>query len=77
MQFGAFKSNADAAHQRWTELDKKYPKLLSGLTPKVSPKKTCLGTLYRLQVVGLERASRAHDLQGARPSHSCVVLKPT
>src|SRR5271155_3259617 len=39
IQLGAFKSGADAANARWAQLEKKYPKLLTGLTPKVAPKK--------------------------------------
>ena len=52
IQLGAFKSSADAANRRWAHLDKEYPKLLAGLSPTVSPKKSLGGTLYRLQVVG-------------------------
>lgn len=75
VQLGAFKSNADAAHQRWTELAKKYPNALSTLTPKVSPKKTSAGTLYRLQVVDLSE-HHARAICKALGSQSCVVLKP-
>ena len=62
MQLGAFKSGADAANKRWARLDKEYPQLLAGLSPKVSPKKGASGMLYRLQVAGLERKARARDL---------------
>ncbi len=60
VQLGAFKSGADAANKRWAQLEKKYPKLLSGLSPKVAPKKAASGTLYRLQVADLteKRATR-------------------
>jgi cell division septation protein DedD len=75
VQLGAFKSNADSAHQHWTELAKKYPKALSALTPKVSPKKTSAGTLYRLQVVDLSE-HHARAICKALGSPSCVVLKP-
>jgi cell division septation protein DedD len=75
VQLGAFKSNADAAHQHWTALAKKYPKTLSALTPKVSPKKTSAGTLYRLQVVDLSEP-QARAICKALGSPSCVVLKP-
>lgn len=75
VQLGAFKSNADAAHQHWTDLAKKYPKALSALTPKVSPKKTSAGTLYRLQVVDLSE-HHARAICKALGSSSCVVLKP-
>src|SRR6202521_4330345 len=43
IQLGAFKSSADAANQRWAHLDKEYPKLLTGLSPTVAPKKTASG----------------------------------
>jgi cell division protein FtsN len=75
IQLGAFKSGADAATKRWTKLEKEYPKLLSGLTPKVSPKKGASGTLYRLQVVSLgeKRASAiCKDLKAH--SQACVVI---
>ncbi len=75
VQLGAFKSNADAAHQHWTVLAKKYPKILSALTPKVSPKKTSAGTLYRLQVVDLSE-HHARAICKALGAQSCVVLKP-
>jgi cell division septation protein DedD len=75
VQLGAFKSNADAAHQRWTVLAKKYPKILAALTPKVSPKKTSAATLYRLQVVDLSE-HHARAICKALGAQSCVVLKP-
>jgi cell division septation protein DedD len=75
VQLGAFKSNADAAHQRWTALAKKYPKTLAALTPKVSPKKTSAGTLYRLQVLDLSE-HHARAICKALGPQSCVVLKP-
>ena len=75
VQLGAFKSNADAAHQRWIELAKTYPKTLSALTPKVSPKKTSAGTLYRLQVLELSE-HQARAICKALGSSPCVVLKP-
>ena len=40
----------------WT---RNIPKLLAGLSPTVSPKKTASGTLYRLQVAGSPRNTRA------------------
>src|SRR5580704_12895088 len=61
VQLGAFKSGADAANARWARLDKEYPSLLSGLTPKVSPKKVASGTLYRLQVASLSE-KRANSI---------------
>jgi cell division protein FtsN len=77
IQLGAFKSGADAANQRWAKLEKDYPKLLSGLSPKVSPKKGASGTLYRLQVASLSE-SRASSICRALKAHSqaCVLLHP-
>jgi cell division protein FtsN len=77
IQLGAFKSGADAANQRWVKLEKEYPKLLSGLSPKVSPKKEASGTLYRLQVASLSE-SRASSICKALKAHSqaCVLLHP-
>jgi cell division protein FtsN len=76
IQLGAFKSGADAATKRWAKLDKEYPKLLSGLSPKVSPKKGASGTLYRLQVVSLSE-KRADSICKALKAHSqaCVVIR--
>ena len=77
VQLGAFKSGADAANARWVKLDKEYPSLLSGLTPKVSPKKAASGTLYRLQVAGLSE-KRANSICQTLKAHSqaCVVIHP-
>jgi cell division protein FtsN len=77
IQLGAFKSGADAANQRWAKLEREYPKLLSGLSPKVSPKKSASGTLYRLQVASLSE-SRANSICKAPKTHSqaCVLLHP-
>ena len=77
IQLGAFKSGADAANRRWTRLEKEYPKLLSGLSPKVSPKKGASGTLYRLQVASLSEA-RAGSICKALKAHSqaCVLIHP-
>ncbi len=77
IQLGAFKSGADAAHARWAELEKSYPKVLAGLTPKVAPKKSASGTLYRLQVANLSEkhaASICKSLKGH--SQACTVLRP-
>jgi len=77
IQLGAFKSGADAAHARWAQLEKSYPKLLAGLTPKVAPKKSASGTLYRLQVANLSEkhaASICKTLKGN--SQACTVLRP-
>jgi cell division protein FtsN len=77
IQLGAFKSGADAANKRWTKLEKEYPKLLSGLSPKVSPKKGASGTLYRLQVASLSE-TRAGSICKALKAHSqgCVLIHP-
>jgi cell division protein FtsN len=75
IQLGAFKSGADAANKRWAKLDKEYPQLLSGLSPKVSPKKGASGMLYRLQVAGLTE-KRAHAICKTLKTHSqaCVLI---
>ncbi len=77
VQLGAFKSGADAAHKHWAKLDQEYPQLLSGLSPKVSPKKGASGTLYRLQVAGLSE-KRANGICKSLKAHShaCVLLHP-
>jgi cell division protein FtsN len=77
IQLGAFKSGSDAANKRWARLDKEYPQLLSGLSPKVSPKKSASGTLYRLQVAGLTE-KRAHAICKTLKAHSqaCVLIHP-
>src|SRR5271169_1363639 len=77
VQLGAFKSGADAANARWAELEMKYPRLLKGLTPKVAPKKSASGTLYRLQVANLSEthaASICKTLKGH--SQACTMLRP-
>lgn len=75
IQLGAFKSGADAANKRWSKLEKEYPKLLSGLSPKVSPKKGASGTLYRLQVVSLsEKRAGAICKDLKAHSQACVVI---
>jgi cell division protein FtsN len=74
IQLGAFKSSADAANRRWTHLTKEYPKLLAGLSPTVSPKKSASGTLYRLQVTGLtEKHARALCKSLKAKSQGCVL----
>jgi cell division protein FtsN len=77
VQLGAFKSGADAAKKRWAKLDREYPKLLSGLSPNVSPKKGSSGTLYRLQVSSLSE-KRAAEICKVLNAHkeACVVLHP-
>jgi cell division protein FtsN len=77
IQLGAFKSSADAATRRWTHLNKEYPKLLTGLSPTVSPKKSIAGTLYRLQVVGItEKHARAICKTLKAKSQGCVLIHP-
>jgi cell division protein FtsN len=75
VQLGAYKSGADAANKRWAKLDKEYPQLLSGLSPKVSPRKGASGTLYRLQVAGLSE-KRANAICKTLKAHSqaCVLI---
>jgi cell division protein FtsN len=77
IQLGAFKTGADAANQRWAKLEKEYPKLLSGLSPKVSPKKGASGTVYRLQVASLGE-KRASSICKTLKAHAqaCVLLHP-
>jgi cell division protein FtsN len=77
IQLGAFKSSADAANQRWAHLDKEYPKLLTGLSPTVAPKKSASGRLYRLQVTGLtEKHARAICKTLKAKSQGCVLIHP-
>lgn len=77
IQLGAFKSGADAANQRWAQLKKEFPTLLSGVTSKVLPKQTAEGTLYRLRAGGLTE-KHAREICGALHSKSqaCVVVPP-
>jgi cell division protein FtsN len=75
VQLGAFKSGADAANKRWARLDKQYPQLLTGLSPKVSPKKGASGTLYRLQVAGLtEKRANAICKTLKAQRQACVLI---
>jgi cell division protein FtsN len=75
VQLGAFKSGADAANKRWARLDQEYPQLLSGLSPKVSPKKGTSGTLYRLQVAGLtEKRANAICKTLKAQRQACVLI---
>jgi cell division protein FtsN len=78
IQLGAFKSGSAAATQRWAHLQKKYPKLLAGLSPKVSPKKTSDGTLYRLQTFGITEA-HAHAICKTlkADSQACILVHAT
>jgi cell division protein FtsN len=78
IQLGAFKSSADAAHKRWAHLEKEYAKLLTGLSPTITPKKGASGTLYRLQVAGLtEKAARAICKSLQAKSQACVIIPPS
>ena len=78
IQLGAFKSGHAAATRRWEHLEKEYPKLFTGLSSKVLPRKTNGGTLYRLQAVGLSE-SHAQRICKVLKSHSqpCVVVRPS
>jgi cell division protein FtsN len=77
VQLGAFKSGADAANKRWAKIDQEHAKLLSGLSPSVSPKKGSSGTLYRLQVANLSE-KRASTICKVLTAHkeACVILRP-
>lgn len=80
IQLGAFKSGAPAAHERWLQLQKKYPSLLAGLTSKVSKKSMSgdSGSLYRLQATSLTE-KRARDICASllAKSQACVVVVPS
>jgi len=77
VQLGAFKSGAAAANRRWARLQKQYPKLLAGLSPKVLPKKTATGTLYRLQAVGVSEGHARDICKSLRAkSQACMVVRP-
>ena len=77
VQLGAFKSGADAANKRWASLEKEYPKLLKGLSPKIAPRKSAAGTLYRLQLADLSE-KRASAICKTLKAHTqaCVLLHP-
>jgi cell division protein FtsN len=77
VQLGAFKSSAGAADKRWARLHTEYPKLLAGLSPSVTPKKSDSGTLYRLQVEGLsEKRARAICKALKARAQACVLIRP-
>jgi cell division protein FtsN len=77
IQLGAFKSGSSAATRRWAHLQKKYPKLLAGLSPKVTSKKTSDGTLYRLQSFGITEAhARAICKTLKADSQACILVHP-
>ena len=74
---GAFSTGKKAAEKHWATLQKKSPKLLGGLTPKIRSGKTSKGTVYRLQVAGLSKADAdaiCKDLKAK--AQACAVLKP-
>jgi SPOR domain len=77
VQLGAFKSGAAAANERWEHLSAKYPKVLAGLSPQVSPRQDSKGTMYRLHVENLSD-KRAHAICKSLRAHSqaCMVLAP-
>ena len=77
VQLGAFKSGHAAAKARWEHLQKEYPKLLAGLSPKVLPRKSKDGTLYRLQVADIPE-SEAHKICKVlrAKSQPCVIVRP-
>ncbi|HWJ35848.1 MAG TPA: SPOR domain-containing protein [Steroidobacteraceae bacterium] len=78
VQLGAFKSGPAAASEHWDHLQKEYPKLLTGLSSKVVPKKTAEGHLYRLQAVGLSEKSAREVCRALKAkSQPCVVVPPT
>jgi cell division septation protein DedD len=66
VQLGAFKTGEAAAKRAWADLAAKYPQLLGGLSPHVSPRRAATGTMYRLQIL---------DLSGKRASSLCKSLK--
>ena len=77
VQLGAYKSGEAAANKRWTTLSGKYPQLLSGLTPQISPHAVSTGTMYRLQVLNLS-GKRARAICKGLKAHSqaCEILRP-
>jgi len=77
IQLGAFKSGAEAANKHWARLQKKYPKLLAGLTPKVVPKKTAAGNIYRLRAMGLTvKQARVICKSLKAKSQPCTLVRP-
>lgn len=77
VQLGAFTSGAQAANQRWAQLEKNYPSLLTGLHSKVAPKKTANGPIYRLQAMGLsEKKALAICSALKAKAQACVLLRP-
>jgi hypothetical protein len=76
VQLGAFRSGSAAANKHWEHLQKQYPQLLAGLTPKVVPKKTAGGMLYRLQGVGASESHARKICQDLKAkSQPCVIVR--
>jgi SPOR domain len=77
VQLGAFKSGPEAAHKRWAELQKEYPALFGGLSPKVLPTKSSGGRIFRLQTTGVtEKRARQICSSLKAESQACVVVPP-
>jgi cell division protein FtsN len=77
VQLGAFSSGQKAADRHWAALTKKYPSLLSGLTPKVRRSASGKTHLYRLQVTGLKATQASAICKALQAKHdSCALLKP-
>jgi hypothetical protein len=76
IQLGAFRSGSAAANKHWEHLQKQYPKLLAGLSPKVVAKKTAGGTLYRLEAVGATEPHARKICQDLKAkSQACVIVR--
>ena len=77
VQLGAFTSGSAAAHKRWSQLSKKYPTILAGLTPRVPAHKTASGHVYRLEVRGLTKLKAREICKSLKTkSQPCVILHP-
>ena len=77
VQLGAFSAGQKAADRHWAALVKKYPKLLTGLTPKVHKTTSGKTHLYRLQVTGLKSTQASAICKALQARHdSCTILKP-
>ena len=77
VQLGAFSSGQKAADRHWAVLTKKYPSLLSGLTPKVHRSASGKAHLYKLQVAGLKASQASAICKALQAKHdACTILKP-
>jgi cell division protein FtsN len=77
VQLGAFSSGEKAADRHWATLTRKYPSLLSGLTPKVHRTGSGKAHLYKLQVTGLKGTQASAICKALQAKHdACAVLKP-